>query len=56
MIKNHSYSGSCYNPKYPLLVLLLLLLKNTNSCRSRLLFSGSCTPLRPTAQYLLHVV
>jgi len=32
------------NQKYPLLVLLRLMLKNANSCRSRLLYSGSCTP------------
>jgi len=39
-------SESCSNRKYPLLVLLdPFLLKNTNSCRSRFLYSGSCTPL-----------
>jgi len=46
--KNHSCSSSCSNQKYPLLVLLRLLPKNANSCRSRLLYSGSCTPLLPT--------
>jgi len=42
--KNHSSScfGSCSNPP---LVLLRLLLKNANSCRSLLQYSGSCTPL-----------
>jgi len=48
LIKNiHSWScsGSCSNQKYSLLVLLRLLLKNANSCRSRLRYSGSCTPL-----------
>jgi len=43
VLKNHSCS--CSNEKYPLLVLLRLLLKNTNSCQNRLLYSGSCTLL-----------
>jgi len=49
------------NEKYPLLVLLRLLLKNTNSCQSRLLYSASCTPLnqsrchiRSRSQFLKH--
>jgi len=41
MIKNPSCSVSWSNRKYPHLVLLRLLLKNANSCQSRLLYSGS---------------
>jgi len=43
--KNPSRSGSCSIQNYPLLVLLRILLKNANFCRSPLLYSGSCTPL-----------
>jgi len=39
---------SCSKQKYPLLVLLQLLLENSNSYRSRLWYSGSCTPLTCT--------
>jgi len=33
------------NQKYRLLVLFRLLMKNADSCRSRLMYSRSCTPL-----------
>jgi len=45
MIKNHFCSDSWSNRKYPLQLLLRLLLKNANSSRSRLLYSGPCTRL-----------
>jgi len=39
--------------KNPLLVLLRILLKNANSCWSRLLYSDSCTPEMGGVSYIL---